>query len=70
MNKQVPNLLTPNQLLKKHISDPDHKVTDEELKLVKVGVDAENELEVEKRVAEKEEENHSKPHLPNPYDVV
>ena len=36
---------TPNQLLKKHIYDPHHLITDEELKQLKVGDDAIAEFE-------------------------
>jgi hypothetical protein len=35
---QSPDVITPKELIKKHIADPTHKVTDEELKRLVVGV--------------------------------
>jgi hypothetical protein len=35
---QQPDVITPKELIKKHIADPSHKITDEELKRLVVGV--------------------------------
>lgn len=65
--------LTPAQLIKKHMQDPKHVVTDDELKKVKVGNDAEDEKKVSKETNAKKEELDNLPHndsLPNPYSIL
>jgi hypothetical protein len=65
--------LTPKELFQKHLKDPNHHVTDEELWNLKVGADAEDETEVEKESEIKKEKMDSIPHndaLPNPYEVL
>ncbi len=62
--------LNPHDLIKKHIEDKEHTVTDEELQNIKVGEDAIPDEELEKGIKEKEDELKHKPHLPNPYDVL
>lgn len=70
--KESKKPLTPGELIKKHIHDQNHVVTDEELQQVKVGVDAVDESEVKKREKELEEgiEELKEKHAPNPYDVL
>lgn len=60
--------LTPHELLEKHLKDPNHAVTDEELKNLKVGSTPED-TDVLKETKTKEDElRHHSP--PNPYDVL
>jgi len=47
-NNKKGGKLTPAELFQKHIKDPNHVVTEEELKNLKVGVDAEDEKEISK----------------------
>jgi hypothetical protein len=75
-NEKLPNeegRLTPKELVQKHLKDPHHKVTDEELWNLKVGADAEDETKVQKESEIKKEKIDSLPHndaLPNPYEVL
>jgi hypothetical protein len=65
--------LTPDELIKKHIQDPDHVVTDEEIKNAKVGEAADNEQTIDKETKRREDEiEHESPEddLPNPYNVL
>lgn len=59
--------LTPHELLEKHLKDPNHTVTDDELKKLKVGSTSED-TDVLKETKTKEDERHDSP--PNPYDVL
>ena len=69
MEKNKENL-SPRDLIKKHIENKDHVVTDEELQTVKVGQQAGSEEANRKEVDARKEELESTPHLPNPYDVL
>lgn len=69
MDKNNENV-TPSDLIKKHIENKDHVVTGEELQKMKVGDEAVSEDTIKKEAELKEEELHSTPHLPNPYDVL
>ena len=65
--------LTPKELIKKHLQDPNHKVTDEELMSLKVGSAAEDQDELKKEalVIEEETKNRSATEtLRNPYKVL
>jgi len=65
--------LTPRELFQKHVKDPEHHVTDEELRSLKVGDEAESEITIEKEADTKKDEIKSVPNngtLPNPYDVL
>lgn len=70
-NKNVK--LTPYQLYQKHSNDPNHVVTEEELKNLNVGTAAADEKQVSKETNKKEDEIKDLPHndsLPNPYEVL
>jgi hypothetical protein len=65
--------LTPAELIKKHMKDPNHVVTEEELKNVVVGDEAMNKKELDKDAKDKKDEVDHLPHnddLPNPYSVL
>jgi hypothetical protein len=65
--------LTPAELMKKHMKDPNHVVTEDELRKVKVGGDAEDDIEVAKEADAKKDELDHLPHsddLPNPYSIL
>ena len=49
-------IITPKDLVKKHIQDPNHVISDEEFDHVKVGEEGEDKAEVKKEIADKEEE--------------
>lgn len=65
--------LTTHQLYQKHSNDPNLVVTEEELKNLNVGTEAEDEKQVGKETDENEDEIKDLPHndnLPNPYEVL
>ena len=65
--------LSPKELMRKHLNDPNHQVTDEELRNVKVGVDAEDEQQViegSEKIKEKINTTPDNTSLPNPYSVI
>ena len=65
--------LTPGELLHRHLKDPNHQVTDEEIRNLKVGADGENELQVSKQSEDKKkdiEQDGNNDSLPNPYTVL
>lgn len=65
------NELTPSELVKKHISDKEHVITNEELDHLKIGAEAESKDELEKEVEEKlEEDGLSDEHETNSYDLL
>jgi len=64
---------TPAELIKIHIKDPNHVVTEEEMKKLVVGDEALNTNELSKDATEKKEELDHLPNsdkLPNPYNVL
>lgn len=69
--KKAPKV-TPHDLVRKHIEDPDHVITDEEMQNLSVGTAAEDYAEVNKEVEEIDEElKHLRDSdLPNPYAVL
>jgi hypothetical protein len=63
--------LTPEELIKKHISHPKHIITTEELKNLKVGNATEEEQELEKKISDKEaEEDLNYHHENNAFDIL
>ena len=65
--------LTPNELMKMHMKDPNHVVTEDELRKMKVGADAEDNKEVAKETDAKKDELDHLPHnddLPNPFSIL
>ena len=65
--------LTPRELYQKHLRDPHHHVSDEELRNLKVGVEAQEEIDVEKELIDKRNKINGIPNksvLPNPYEVL
>jgi len=69
--KNKVNRLTPHELIEKHIKDNKHIITEEELKNLKVGLEAENESGVSKEINKKDDEVLSNNNnLPNPFNIV
>ena len=62
--------INPHDLIRKHIQNKDHKITDEELAKVKIGEDAIPKDELKKDAEHMEEEFKHTDHPPNPYDVI
>jgi hypothetical protein len=65
--------LTPNELMKMHMKDPNHVVTEDELRKMKVGADAEDNKEVAKETDAKTNELDHLPNnddLPNPFSIL
>ena len=65
--------ITPGELVKKHIKDQTHVITDDELANVKVGEGGEDEGEIKKELADKEEELqnlHHKKDGTSSYDIL
>jgi hypothetical protein len=77
MENQIPlsennanEALTPAELIKKHNSNPKHIITDDEMKNLKVGDDAETASELQAEIEEKEAEDNCHNHENNPYDIL
>ena len=62
--------LTPAELIKKHNSNPRHIITDNEMKNLKVGDDAETASELKAEIEEKEAEDNCHDHETNPFDIL
>lgn len=64
--------LTPHDLVKKHIQNPDHVITDEEFQNILVAEAAVDKRKVDKEADSKKAEikKASDGTLPNPYSVV
>ena len=62
--------LTPAELMKKHNSDPKHWITENEIKNLKVGADAEGIMELIRKTKEKEDEDNCHHHENNTYDIL
>jgi hypothetical protein len=62
--------LTPAELIKKHNSNPRHIITDNEIKNLKVGDDAETAAELQAKIEEKEAEDNCHNHENNPYNIA
>ena len=59
--------------MKMHMKDPNHVVTEDELRKMKVGADAEDNKEVAKETDAKTNELDHLPHtddLPNPFSIL
>lgn len=63
---------TPEELVKKHILDPKHIVTDSEMQHMKVGDEAEDKKDFEEDVDSKEQEIENTPDQQgsNSYDIL
>ena len=68
-NSTANEALTPAELIKKHNSDPQHKITEEELRNLKVGNDAEDEEQLKKDIERKQAEDNTHNHENNTYDI-
>jgi hypothetical protein len=62
--------LTPAELIKRHNSNPNHVITDNEMKNLKVGDDVEDSNELNRKVEEKEAEDNFRNHENSPYDIL
>jgi hypothetical protein len=62
--------LTPAELIKKHNSNPNHIITENEMRNLKVGNDAEDNKELNREIEEKEAEDNCDNHENNPYDIL
>lgn len=65
--------MTAAELTQKHLKDPNHHVTDEELRNVKVGIEAEDEDDVSNDSNQLEQEIerlHDQENIPNPFRII
>ncbi|MCW3113011.1 MAG: hypothetical protein JWR18_1407 [Segetibacter sp.] len=62
--------LTPAELIKKHNSNPNHIITENEMRNLKVGNNAEDNKELNREIEEKEAEDNCDNHENNPYDIL
>jgi hypothetical protein len=62
--------LTPSELIKKHNSNPKHIITENEMRNLKVGDDAEDNKELNREIEEKEAEDNCHNHENNPFDIL
>jgi hypothetical protein len=62
--------LTPAELIKKHNSNPNHIITENEMRNLKVGNDAEDNKELNREIEEKEAGDNCDNHENNPYDIL
>ena len=77
MENQIPTIantpyeaLTPAELIKKHNYNPGHIITDDEMKNLKVGDDAETAAELKEDIEGKEAEDDCHQHENNSYDLL
>ena len=71
--KKQEKKLTSRELINKLLQDPQHTISDEEIKNLKTGPEAETKSEREKQIASKLEEfktNSGKNKLINPYNIL
>lgn len=72
-DKKPVDALTPQELVEKHIKDASHKITDDEMKRLKVGAEAESEEELQKEIENKIEEIDFLPgndSMPDAYEIL
>jgi len=62
--------LTPAELVKKHMENPDNPITEEEMKNLKTGPEADEDLIKKEEDKYKEVKRETGKHPPNPYDVL
>ena len=68
--ENVGEALTPAELIKKHNSNPKHIITEDEMRNLKVGDDAEDDNELNRKIEEKEAEDNCHHHENNSYDIL
>ncbi|MDQ2720999.1 MAG: hypothetical protein M3Z26_14730 [Bacteroidota bacterium] len=71
--KKQEEKLTPRELVNKLLQDPQHTISDEEIKNLKTGREAETKSVREKKIANKLDELKKNPgskKLINPYDIL
>ena len=62
--------LTPKELTRKHLKDPKHIISDEEMKNLKTNPEADKELHQKEEGKLDELKNETGKHPPNPYDIL
>lgn len=62
--------LTPKELTKKHLEDPKHIISEEEMKSLKTDPDADKELDQKEEEKLNELKNETGKRPPNPYDIL
>ncbi len=62
--------LTPKELMKKHIANPDDVISDKEMKILDVDPEADKDLHKAEEEKLEELKNETRKHPPNPYDVL
>ncbi len=62
--------LTPAELIKKHNANPNHIISDSEMKNLKVGDNAEDDTELKNKIERKELEENCHHHENNSYDIL
>jgi hypothetical protein len=63
--------LTPGELMKRHLFDRKHIITDEEMENLKVGKEAEENKELQKEIKDKvEEDDLDHRHENNAFDIL
>jgi hypothetical protein len=63
-------VFTPHDLIKRHIENKDHVVTDEELQKVKVGWEAESAEAARKETKLRSQDLQTNNKFPNPYNIL
>jgi hypothetical protein len=61
--------LTPAELVKKHSSNRDHIISENEMRNLKIGDDATDSTELDRALEEKDAENNTGHHENNTYDI-
>jgi hypothetical protein len=72
-NKPADKRRTPKEAVEQHMKDPHHHITDEDIRNLKVGAEAEEDTTLEQDADKKEDKLNSTPgkdDLPNPYTVL
>jgi membrane protein insertase Oxa1/YidC/SpoIIIJ len=61
---------TPHELVKKHLSDPNHEITEDEMEKLETKPEADPELEKKEKEKLDELKNETGKHPINPYDIL
>jgi hypothetical protein len=62
--------LTPAELMKKHNANSEHIISDNEMRNLKIGDNAEDDTELKNEIEEKEAEDNCHHHENNTYDLL
>ena len=62
--------LTPHQLVNKHMENPEHEISAEEIKNLRIWPDVDEDITEKEKQKEEELENETKQQPPNPLNIL